>query len=162
MNIQRFSIFESSPSLEDAKDLLLGRISNEPEAETLYNWKYFEPISNYLLIKNDMNVKRAYEKLSNIWKHYAQNMYSGKEAYDRYKKLDDLLEEGPLPDEVGVFQGSSGRYAGYNLLDGDIYIENFEDERIAALWAVLLIETSDLRKMSEEQFAKKYFDYLTD
>lgn len=158
MNIHNFSMFESSLSLEDAKDLLLGRVSNELDAETLYNWKYYEPISDYLLIKNDMNVKKAYEKLSNIWKHYAKNMYSGIEAYERYQKLDDLLEEGEsLPDEVGVFQGSSGRYAGYNLLDGDIYIENFTDERIAALWAVLLIETSDFRKMTEEQFAERYF-----
>lgn len=157
MKIFKFRIFEDI-SLEDAKEALLNRLMSLEDAEALYNWKYYEAMSDYLLIKNDMNVNRATDQMKNVWKHYGKRLYSGQEAKDRYLRIDDLIDAGEIKqDEAGVFQGSSGKFAGYNVIDGEIFIESFHDERIAALYAVLLIEASDLRGTTEEKFAEHYF-----
>jgi hypothetical protein len=155
MLIKRYKLFEDM-SLVDARDYLQVKLASYKGAEGLYMWKYFEDISTYLLIKYDMNYHRAFDRLKSCWEHFGHRLYSGKEAEKKYKALPQNCHG--LPEEAGVFERDPETFVGYNLLDGEVYEERFFDERIAALWALLLIDTYDVNNVGgETKFIERYF-----
>lgn len=156
MKVYSFKIFENNLSLQDAKDYLQVKLAQYKDAEGLYLWKYYDDISTFLLIKYSMNYHRAFDHLKACWEHFGHRLYSGKDAEKRYKSLPEDLHE--YPDEAGVFEREPGLFDAYNVLGGEVYQEYFYDERIAALWALQLIDTFDVRKAgSEKKFIELYF-----
>jgi len=155
MLIHKFKIFEDL-SLSDAKDYLQINLAKYKGAEGLYLWKYYEDVSTYLLVKENMNYNRAFITLKAAWEHFGHRLYSEDEAKKRYEKLPQDCHG--LPDEAGVFERGEGIFDAYNLIDGEVYQEYFYDERIAALWALGLIDTFDVRRIGgEKQFIERYF-----